>query len=72
MEAEKGWETSYARTFSIAFITYVIAALVLYMVGVENYILAALVPTLGYLLSTLSLPAVKRWWIKEILAHEIQ
>ena len=63
VEAEKAWETSYARTFSIALVTYAAAALALFMVGVENYLLAALVPPLAYALSTQSLPAVKRRWI---------
>lgn len=64
VEAEKAWEISYFRIFSIALITYIVAAIVLYIVGVENYLAAALVPTLGYVLSTLSLPALKRWWTK--------
>jgi len=67
VESEKAWETSYVRTFSIALVTYVIAAVVLSVIGVENYLLAALMPTLGYMLSTLSLPVVRRWWIKTFL-----
>ena len=67
VEAEKGWETSYFRIFSIALITYVVAAIVLYLIGIENYLLAALVPVLGYVLSTLSLPAMRRWWIEKFL-----
>lgn len=67
VEAEKGWETSYVRVLSIVCITYAVAALVLSMIGVKNYFLAALVPALGYALSTLSLPAVRRWWIKTFL-----
>ena len=67
VEAEKGWETSYFRIFSIALITYIVAAIVLYLIGIENYLLAALVPVLGYVLSTLSLPAMRRWWIEKFL-----
>ena len=65
VEGEKAWETSNFRTFSIAFVTYVVAAIVLATIGVANYLLAACVPALGYVLSTLSLPALKRWWIHE-------
>ena len=64
VEADKAWETSYARVFSIALVTYVAVALVLYIVAVEQYLLAALVPPLAYVLSTLSLPAIKRWWVE--------
>ena len=63
VEAEKAWETSNFRTFSIAFVTYVVAAALLYSIGIGNPMRAALVPALGYILSTLSLPAVRRWWI---------
>ena len=64
VEAEKAWETSSFRTSSIAAVTYVVAATVLYSIGVANFLLAALVPTAGYLLSTLSLPAVRTWWMR--------
>ena len=47
VEAEKAWETSYFRIFSIALITYIVATVVLYTIGVANVLLAALVPTLG-------------------------
>lgn len=62
--ADKAWETSNFRIFSIALITYAIAALVLYLIGTENFLRNALVPTVGYFLSTQSFPAIKKWWIK--------
>jgi len=65
VESEKAWETSFMRVLSIAFITYVVAGIVLYSIGVTNFILAALVPVLGYILSTRSLPRVKRWWMEK-------
>ena len=63
VEAEKAWETSFVRVLSIALVTYIVAGIVLYSIGVTNFILAALVPALGYILSTQSLPRVKRWWM---------
>ena len=63
VEAEKGWETSAFRISVIAAITYGVAAIVLLAIGVERYLATALVPTLGYVLSTLSVPALKRWWM---------
>lgn len=65
VEAEKAWETSNFRTSSLAAVTYVVAAVVLYSIGVANFLLAALVPAAGYLLSTLSLPALKKWWMSK-------
>ena len=65
VESEKAWETSFMRVLSIAFITYVVAGIVLYSIGVMNFLLAALVPVLGYILSTRSLPRVKRRWMEK-------
>ena len=64
VEADKAWETSSARILSITLITYVVAAFLLYVVGVTNFFLAALVPAAGYYLSTLSIPIIKRWYLK--------
>jgi hypothetical protein len=63
VEADKAWETSLFRILAIAGITYVIASVVMWLIGSTNFYLNALVPVVGYLLSTQSLPAVKRWWI---------
>jgi len=45
--------------------TYIIASAVMYAIGIANYLLSALIPTIGYFLSTQSLPVIKRWWIKK-------
>lgn len=65
VEADKAWERSSFRTISICAITFIIASLVMYFIGVQKYLLNALIPTLGYFLSTQSLPFIKRWWIKK-------
>jgi hypothetical protein len=62
VEADKAWETSMFRTVSIMLITYIIASFVLYFIGTDNFLLGALVPTVGYFLSTQSLPFIKKWW----------
>lgn len=64
VEADKAWETSLFRKLLISAITYIVAALALYSIGVEDFYLGAIIPTLGFLLSTLSLPAIKKWWLK--------
>lgn len=65
VEGDKAWEVSYLRVFFISFITYILASILLYQIGNPNYFLNALVPTLGYLLSTQSLPSIKRWWLNK-------
>lgn len=69
VEADKAWEVSRTRRGFIASITYLTASLFLWIVSVEHPLLSALVPTGGYLLSTLSLPWVQRWWKKTIYAE---
>ena len=68
VENDKAWETSKTRRALIATITYIIAAYYMRVLGVGDYYLHALVPTGGYLLSTLSLPIIKAWWIKNRLS----
>lgn len=64
VEADKAWERSLTRISSITLLTYVIAATWLYSIGASNYLLSAMLPALGFLLSVQSLPLIKRWWIK--------
>lgn len=65
VEGDKAWETSVFRKVLLAGITYVIASVALYVIGTPDFYLGALIPTLGFLLSTLTLPMIKRWWIRE-------
>ena len=65
VELDKAWETSKTRRALIATITYAIGSFFMYRIGVSEPMVNALVPTGGYLLSTLSLPLVKNWWIKK-------
>jgi hypothetical protein len=64
VEADKAWETSWVRRLFIALVTYIIAAIYMNYVGLGNAYLGAFVPTGGYLLSTLSMPYIKNYWIK--------
>ncbi|MBI2411203.1 MAG: hypothetical protein HYV32_04905 [Candidatus Kerfeldbacteria bacterium] len=65
VEADKAWETSWFRVFSICAITYVVAAFVMWIIGVQRVYLNALIPVVGYFLSTQSLPAIKKWWVRK-------
>lgn len=70
VEADKAWETSSFRIVSISVITYVIASFVLYLIGANNFLLGALVPTIGYFLSTQSLPLIKKWWTNKFIEQK--
>ena len=64
VEQDKAWEISWARRLFIAASTYVIAGVWLLLINDTYPFLKAFVPSRGYILSTLSLPFVKKWWIK--------
>jgi hypothetical protein len=65
VEGDKAWETSWFRAIVVTVITYIIASLVMHIIKIENVFLNALIPTVGYFLSTLSIPIIKKWWIKK-------
>ncbi|HBU09963.1 MAG TPA: hypothetical protein DEB30_04185 [Candidatus Peribacter riflensis] len=64
VEADKAWEVSWCRRITVAVLTYGIATLFLWLIQSPHYWLNAGIPALGYLLSTLSLPWLKRWWVR--------
>jgi hypothetical protein len=63
VEGDKAWETSCFRMIIIAAATYILAALVFWLIGVEHFLLNAVVPTLAYAVSSQSLPLIKKWWL---------
>lgn len=66
VEADKAWETSKTRRLIIACITYILIVIFLIMINASNPWMVALVPTIGYVLSTLTLPFFKKWWAKSV------
>ena len=63
VELDKAWETSSVRRAIIASVTYIVATVWLIVIENEKPFLNALVPLGGYVLSTLSLPFVKEYWL---------
>lgn len=66
VSADKAWETSWIRKALIAACTYLVLWAYMTAIGVEPAYLHALVPTVGFLLSTLTLSVVKRLWIEKV------
>lgn len=62
VETDKAWETSWTRKVLLAFFTYTSIALYFYVISVPSPLLNAVVPTVGFLLSTLTLPYFRRIW----------
>lgn len=64
VERNKAWETSWMRKLLIAIFTYCIIALYMkFILGVNPWI-NAIVPTVGFLLSTLALSWFKSLWAR--------
>jgi len=64
VEADKAWETSITRRIIIAIATYICIAVFLVLINAPNPYFNSLVPTAAYILSTLSMPFLKNFWIK--------
>ena len=64
VEDDKAWETSYTRRGLLIIFTYVAISLYLVSIHVERPWMNAIVPSVGFLLSTLTLPFFKRWWLR--------
>lgn len=65
--SDKAWEISWTRRLLISSITYGFAFILLNLIGHEGAWKHAIIPVIGYMTSTLSLPVVKAAWIKQKL-----
>lgn len=63
VEADKAWETSWTRKGLVLVLTYLVMVLVFWSTGIGNSFVNAIVPSVGFFLSTLSIPVVKKWWL---------
>jgi len=64
VEFDKAWETSFTRRLTISILTYIVAIAWLYIINESSSWLKAIVPVVGYILSTLSIPQIKKIWAK--------
>ena len=64
VEADKAWEVSLFRKILIAILTYLVIVLFFYFSNLSKPFINAIIPTLGFVLSTLSVPVFKKLWIK--------
>lgn len=64
VELDKKWETSFTRKILIAVLTYFVIVLFFYISWLWNPFINAIVPTIGFLLSTLTMWLFKTIWLK--------
>ena len=64
VELDKAWETSFSKKIIITVLTYITIVLFLIVAKLPKPFINSIVPTTGFVLSTLSLPFFKKLWIK--------
>lgn len=70
VELDKRWETSYTRKSLLVIFTYLAIGFYLSAIKISEPWLNAIVPSIGFLLSTLSLPLFKNLWKKYFYKNE--
>ena len=65
VEADKAWETSTLRKVLIIVMTYVFAVLYLKIADTTNPYFGAVVPCVGFFLSTQTLNVIKKKWLSK-------
>ena len=65
VESDKAWETSITRRAIIAIATYFIVLYFLLAINAPNPFFNALIPAIAFILSTLSFPFIKKFWIEK-------
>ena len=64
VEIDKAWETSFARRALLLIMTYLVIGFYMNAIKITDPWINAIVPSIGFLLSTLTLPFFKTIWIK--------
>lgn len=62
VEQDKSWERSYFRRISVALMTYIVIVVFFYITKTPKPFLSALVPCIGYILSTVALSQLRKYW----------
>jgi len=65
VELDKKWETGILRKVFLLVVTYVLLGVYMTFIGVNKSWLNAIIPSLGFLISTLTLGWVKTLWINK-------
>ena len=66
VEADKAWEISKTRKMLVGLLTYVVIVVFFKVAGLPKPFLNSIIPALAFLLSTLTIPLFKKYWLKNI------
>lgn len=64
VELDKAWETSLFRKVIIGILTYAVISLFFIVADFPKPFMSAIVPTIGFIISTLSISFFKNFWLK--------
>ncbi|MBT7903268.1 hypothetical protein HN587_05375 [Candidatus Woesearchaeota archaeon] len=66
VESDKAWETSWTRKLLIVILTYLVIVIFFYFATLPSPWINAIVPSVAFVLSTLTIPIFKKLWIEKI------
>jgi len=64
VEFDKAWEVSFTRKVLLTLFTYLAVGFYLRAIEITNPWINAIVPAIGFMISTLTMPWFKRLWLK--------
>lgn len=64
VETDKAWETSWTRRILLASFTYLAIGLYLWAIEIAKPWVNAIVPSIGFMISTLTMPLFKKLWLR--------
>ncbi|MCL4391949.1 hypothetical protein M1413_01290 [Patescibacteria group bacterium] len=71
VEEDKAWEVSWTRRGLIMVFTYLALGVYMWAIGISNPWLNAIVPAVAFVLSTLTMPFFKKWWLARTLGRQV-
>ena len=65
VEADKSWETSWTRKFTILLLTYIVVSIFFISMKLPDPFVNSIVPAMAFVISNLSIPIFRKWWIRK-------
>lgn len=66
VEIDKAWETSWTRRLIVLLLTYIVVVIFFFVAELPDPFTNAVVPSVAFVVSTLTIPIFKQWWINGI------
>ncbi|MBT4349259.1 hypothetical protein HOD19_00550 [bacterium] len=65
VEADKAWEISWTRRFVLLIFTYIVIVIFFFFAQLPNPFINAIITAVAFVISTLSVPLFKKWWLSK-------